>query len=120
NRSVIKERIHWNRNDPDTLTDEITTIDNVLTRPWTITKKYVREKVEQPEWYEDVCTEGNGHVSIAGQNYFLSGDGMLMPAKKGQTPPDRRYFKQTQKERTRRRRMGSTLKRLPKDAKSIT
>ncbi len=83
NQSVIKERIHWNKNDPDTLTNEITTIDNVLTRPWTVTKKYVREPAERPEWYEDVCTEGNGHVSIAGQNYFLSGDGMLMPAKKG-------------------------------------
>src|SRR5215472_1933955 len=97
NQTVIKERIHWNKNDPDTLTDEITTIDNVLTRPWTVTKKYVREQVERPDWYEDVCTEGNGHVSIAGQNYFLSGDGMLMPAKKGQAPPDLRYFKQTQK-----------------------
>jgi len=97
NQSIIKERIHWNKNDPDALTNEITTIDNALTRPWTVTKKYVREQVERPEWFEEVCTEGNGHVGIAGQNYFLSGDGLLMPAKKNQAPPDLRYFKQPQK-----------------------
>jgi hypothetical protein len=97
NESVIRERIHWNKSDPDTLTNEITTIDNALTHPWTVTKTYVREAVERPEWYEEVCTEGNGHVGIAGQNYFLSGEGLLMPAKKGQAPPDLRYFKQTQK-----------------------
>jgi hypothetical protein len=27
-----------------------------------------------------------------GKDYFLSGDNMLMPAKKGQAPPDLRYF----------------------------
>ena len=26
-------------------------------------------------------------------NYFLSADGLLMPAKKDQAPPDLRYFK---------------------------
>jgi hypothetical protein len=53
--------------------------------------------VEHPDWIEEVCTEGNGHVGIAGEAYYLSGDGHLMPAKKGQAPPDLRYFKQPQK-----------------------
>jgi hypothetical protein len=53
--------------------------------------------VALPEWIEEVCAEGNNHVEIAGQNYFLSADGYLMPAKKGQAPPDLRYFKQPQK-----------------------
>jgi hypothetical protein len=97
NQSVIKERIHWNKSDPDKLTNEITTIDNALTRPWTVTKTYIREAATPPEAYEEVCTEGNGHVGIAGQNYFLSGEGLLMPAKKDQAPPDLRYFKQMQK-----------------------
>jgi hypothetical protein len=97
NRTVVKERIHWNKAEPNKLTNEITTIDDALTRPWTVTKTYIREKVERPEWEEDACTEGNGHVGIAGQNYFLSGDGLLMPAKRGQGPPDLRYFKSTQK-----------------------
>jgi hypothetical protein len=97
NQTVVRERIHWNKAEPNKLTDEITTIDNALTRPWTVTKTYIRQKTERPEWDEEVCTEGNGHVGIAGQNYFLSGDGLLMPAKRGQAPPDLRYFKQTQK-----------------------
>jgi len=35
----------------------------------------------------------NPHVVIGGQNYFLSYDGYLMPARKNQEPPDLRYFK---------------------------
>jgi hypothetical protein len=97
NKSVFKERIHWDKNNPDVLTDELTTFDNALTHPWTVMKKYVRQKVDRPEWFEEVCTEGNGHVGIAGEAYYLSGDGFLMPAKKGQAPPDLRYFKQPQK-----------------------
>jgi hypothetical protein len=31
---------------------------------------------------------------IGSENYFLSADGLLMPAKKNQPPPDLRYFKQ--------------------------
>jgi hypothetical protein len=31
------------------------------------------------------------------RNYFLGGDGFLMPAKKDQAPPDLRYFNQTRK-----------------------
>jgi hypothetical protein len=31
----------------------------------------------------------------ATENYFLSAEGILMPAKKNQVPPDLRYFKQT-------------------------
>ena len=43
------------------------------------------------------CTEGNNQIVIGTENYFLSGDGLLMPAKKDQAPPDLRYFKQTRK-----------------------
>jgi hypothetical protein len=32
-------------------------------------------------------------VVIGKESYFLSADGYLMPAKKGQQPPDARYFK---------------------------
>ena len=37
--------------------------------------------------------EGNGHVTVGKENYFLSGDGLLMPAHKDQPPPDLHYFK---------------------------
>ena len=39
----------------------------------------------------------NQHVAIGKENYFLSADGLLMPAKKNQAPPDLRYFNQSRK-----------------------
>ena len=44
-------------------------------------------------WFEDNCTENNHHIVIGKENYFISGDGYLMPARKDQPPPDLRYFK---------------------------
>ena len=83
------------RSDKNVLLNEVTTIDNALTRPWTVTKKYVHTQKEI--WFENNCTELNNHVVIGKENYFLSADGYLMPARKDQPPPDVRYFKQTQK-----------------------
>jgi len=39
--------------------------------------------------------DNNNHLEIGGQNYMLSADGLLMPAKKDQPPPDLRYFNQS-------------------------
>jgi hypothetical protein len=82
---------------PNILHDRITVIDHALTRPWTATKSYRRDPNTRPVWTEYVCAASQGHVHIGNENYFLSGEGLLMPAKKNQTPPDLRYFKQTQK-----------------------
>ena len=49
------------------------------------------------DWPEYYIAEGNGQTMIGKENYFLSGDGLLMPAKKNQAPPDLRYFKETRK-----------------------
>jgi hypothetical protein len=46
---------------------------------------------------EQDCNENNVNIVIGKENYFLSADGFLMPAKKDQAPPDLRYFKRTQK-----------------------
>jgi hypothetical protein len=73
--------------------DEITVIDNALTRPWTVTRGLVRNTDPRPDWPEFICAEGNGHVAIGKENYFMSADGFLMPSHKGQKPPDARYFK---------------------------
>ena len=98
NRTIIRERIWLDKSDPNVLHDEITTIDNALTRPWTVTKNFRRTATTKPIWWrEDVCAENNVHVGIANEVYFLSADGLLMPAKKDQPPPDLRYFKQTRK-----------------------
>jgi len=95
NESVVTERIYLDKSDPNVLHDDITTVDHALTRPWTVNKRYVR--VSNPIWVEASCAEGNPHLRIDGQNYMLSADGHLMPAKKGQMPPDLRYFNQPQK-----------------------
>jgi hypothetical protein len=93
NETIIRERMYLDKSSPDTLVNEITTTDNALTKPWKVVKNYRREK--NAEWYEDLCTENNNHVMIGKENYFMSADGYLMPAKKGQQPPDLRYFNTT-------------------------
>ena len=93
NQSVIKERLYLDKADRNLLRDEITTIDNALTRPWTVTKNYRRDPNARPVWHEYICPEGNSWVRIGKDDYFISGDGLLMPTKKDQAPPDLRYFK---------------------------
>jgi hypothetical protein len=95
--SIIKERIRLDKADKNTLYDEITTIDHALTRPWTITKKYVRETDPNLIWHFNDCSENNRHIFIGDDSHFVSEDGYLMPVKKGQKPPDLRYFKPTGK-----------------------
>jgi len=97
NQSVFKERIFQDGADPNFLFDEITAIDHALTRPWTAIKKYRHVQNPRPVWSESVCAEANLHVEIAKQGYMLSAEGLLMPAKKDQPPPDLRYFTPAQK-----------------------
>jgi hypothetical protein len=95
NDGILKERIYLDRNKADLLHDEITSIDHALTRPWTITKTYRRER--KVFWQDYDCGENNNHVVIGNESYFLSGEGYLMPTRKGQAPPDLRYFQATRK-----------------------
>jgi hypothetical protein len=97
NQSVFKERIYRDKDDPKILHDVITTIDNALTRPWTVDKKYVHNPNLRANWPEYYISEGNAQIMIGKENYFLSWDGLLMPAKKNQAPPDVRYFDQLRK-----------------------
>ncbi len=83
NQSVFKERFFVDKSDPNLLHDLITVYDHALTRPWTVDKTFKRSPERYPHWGQFFC------------NYFLSADGLLMPAKKDQAPPDLRYFKQT-------------------------
>jgi hypothetical protein len=95
NETVVTERLYLDKANPDVLHNEITTVDHALTRPWTVTKNYRRER--NPIWVESICAEANPHVRIGTEIYMFSGDGQLMPAKKGQAPPDLRYFNQPQR-----------------------
>jgi hypothetical protein len=95
NQTIVNERISLDKADNDVMHNVITIIDNAFTHPWTVDKRYRRDR--NVLWYEDNCTENNHHVVIGKENYFVSGDGYLMPARKDQKAPDLRYFKQTQK-----------------------
>jgi hypothetical protein len=97
NQSIFKERMYRDKADLNIFHNEITVIDHALTRPWTVDKKYVRNPNLRSDWTEFYCTENPSMIAIGKDNFFLSGDGMLMPVRKDQPPPDLRYFEQTQK-----------------------
>jgi len=94
NETIVQERIYLDKTDPNLMRNDITTIDHALTRPWVVKQTYRRVVGDKPLWLpHEVCGEGNNHVGIGKENYFLSADGYLMPTKKDQPPPDLRYFK---------------------------
>jgi hypothetical protein len=95
NQTVVKERLFLDRADGNTMHNVITIIDNAFTHPWAVDKRYSRNR--DVRWFEDNCTENNHHIVIGKENYFVSGDGYLMPARKNQAAPDLRYFTQTRK-----------------------
>jgi hypothetical protein len=91
NSTTVQEKFYLDKANANILYDEITTIDKALTRPWTIKRTYHRET---GSWMETICGEDEHQVKIGGEQYFLSGDGFLMPTRKDQRPPDLRFFNQ--------------------------
>jgi hypothetical protein len=73
----------------------MTVIDHALTRPWTVDKRYLRNS--RPQWSEQFCLEGSSLIFVGKEEYWLSGDGYLMPTRKGQPAPNLKYFNQTRK-----------------------
>jgi hypothetical protein len=94
NQSIVKERIFFDKNNPKLLTNEITLIDHAYTRPWKVVKHYRRNPSEHPTWLEYDCIGDNVLIKIGAETYYKSSEGRLMPTRKGQPPPDLRYFKQ--------------------------
>jgi hypothetical protein len=92
NQTVIKERIHLDKSDPDILQNDITVIDHALTRPWSTVRTAGRNPKPRPMWQTAVCAENNSMVRIGSDAYYMSQDGYLMPLMKDQRPPDLRYF----------------------------
>ncbi len=96
NQSVFKERIFIDKSNPDIIHVLTTVIDNALTRPWTSDRQYMRVAENVVQFPETWCQEGNHNILIGKENYLLRSDGLLMPSKKNQTPPDLRFFTQSQ------------------------
>jgi hypothetical protein len=91
NMTVVKEEMYLDKDNPDIMHNDVTTIDHAFTRPLTVSMMY--RHVHNPIWTEFFCAEGNNHVIIGGDTYFLSGDRQLMPTRKDQLPPDLRNFR---------------------------
>jgi hypothetical protein len=92
NQTIITERFHLDKADRNTIYDEIIVIDHAMTRPYSIVKKATRNPNPRPAWKSEVCEDTNVWLRIGNDPYYLSADGKLMPSKKGQAPPDLRYF----------------------------
>ena len=92
NESTFKERFFVDKKDQNMLHDVITVYDHALTQPWTADKTYRRNTEKYPTWSRESCIEGNSWVTIGKEYYMLSNDGYLMPTRKGQKPPDPKYF----------------------------
>src|SRR5712672_492710 len=91
NQSVFRERIFIDKTNPDIIHILTTVIDNALTRPWTSDRQYMRLAENVVQWPETWCQDGNHNILIGKENYLLRSDGLLMPTKKNQAPPDLRY-----------------------------
>jgi hypothetical protein len=88
--AVVKERVYVDKNDPNVLHDDITSIDHALTRPWTVTRDYRRAK--HAVWLESVCAEDNHQIKIGNEYYYIGAEGGLMPTRKNQPPPNLSHF----------------------------
>lgn len=81
-RTIVKEEIR--RVAEGTLEDKITTIDDAFTGPWTIQQRY-SHLAKDFVWVEYVCAEGNRHIKLGDEWYFLNeAEGVLEPTRKGQ------------------------------------
>jgi hypothetical protein len=93
-QAVVTEKLYADKADPNLLHDEITTRDHALARPWTVTRSYRRDARQgEPEWLEITCQDDSRLLQVGDQSYKLSPEGLLMPAIKGQKPPNLKYFK---------------------------
>lgn len=83
NETEVREEIRLREG--NTLEDTITTIDDAFTGPWTIKQQYSHVPQADAIWVEYVCAEGNRHIKLGDEWYFLNDDeGVLEPTREGQ------------------------------------
>ena len=70
--------------------------DRALTRPWTVDKTFRRNPDPQAEWPERYCHVTTKWLVLGKEAYRLNEEGILVPTRNNQPPPDLRYFKQKQ------------------------
>jgi len=77
--------------DPNLILNEITTFDDALTGPWTVTKKYFRNTNPRHNCSRRCARRTTRTSTSRNDNYMLSAEGLLMPSRKGRKPPDLRH-----------------------------
>lgn len=81
-QTEVREELR--RVDTNTLENVITTIDDAFTGPWTISQRYNHLATDYV-WVEYVCAEGNRHIKLGEEWYFLNDEeGILEPTREGQ------------------------------------
>jgi hypothetical protein len=91
--STFRERFFIDKADPNLLHDVITVFDHALSRPWTVDKTFRRNPDPRPDWPDEYCHVNNNRIVLGGEDYRMDAEGILMPTRKDQPPPDLQYFK---------------------------
>ena len=81
-KASSKERIHLDKADRNTIYDDITVIDHALTRPFSLTRKAVRNPDRRPVWRTETCPADNSWIRIGETAYYVSADGNLIANQK--------------------------------------
>jgi hypothetical protein len=102
NRSIVKERIFVDKDDPSVIHDEVTLVDNAFTRPWTVFKTWRRDAEKFPIWRDENCPHVTAMIKIGDELYYRDNENNIMPTRKDQPPPDLRYFGQPPRRQTQR------------------
>ena len=94
NQTIVKERIYLDKSDPTSCT----TRSPPSTTPYTALDGHqeLPPRGERAAGLARACLcRGEPACGSATTAYFLSADGLLMPAKKDQPPPDLKYFQRS-------------------------
>ncbi len=92
NQSVFKERIYLDKANPNLLHDDITVIDNGLTRPWTVYQDLSPQPGSAADLGRVHLRRGPAARAHRRRELHAERRRLLMPTRKGQPPPDLRYF----------------------------
>jgi hypothetical protein len=88
--TVVTEKLYLDKQNPDMLHNDITTMDHAFTRPWVVSRFYKRVHNGRPQEYN--CGEDNRWIVLGGYTYLADPDGYLMPIQKDEPPPDPKLF----------------------------
>ena len=91
NESRFKERFYIDKADPNLLHDEITVFDGALIKPWSVDKTF-RRNLDSSRTGPSTIHVTNNRIVLGKETYLISDEGLLVPTRKDQPPPDLQFF----------------------------